>query len=103
MGKLAIWRTIATAFTVAAVVYAIRTKQPSGQLLGVPYEFRIPTWNRLRERFWNPEDARIFTPHVFGVGWSVNVYQLVKRLRGGGDEDLGARLPQGPREQSELE
>ena len=103
MGKRAIWRTIATAFTVATIVYAIRTKQPSGQFLRVPYEFRIPTWRRFRERFWNPEDARIFTPQVFGVGWSVNVFQLVKLLRGDKDEDLSARRPQGPRGQSELE
>ena len=103
MGKRGIWRTFATAFTVATVVYAIRTKRPSGEFLRVPYEFRIPTWSRFRERFWNREDTRIFTPQVFGVGWSVNVFQLVKRLRGDRDEDLGARLPQEPRGQSELD
>lgn len=50
-----------------------------GAVLGVPYDFRAPTPTILRERFWNPDDARIFTPHVFGVGWSVNLAQLLRR------------------------
>jgi uncharacterized membrane protein len=33
-----------------------------------------------RERFWNAEDPRIFTPKVFGWGWSINFYQVVRRL-----------------------
>lgn len=82
MRKLgALMRTLMTAFTVATVIYAFRTKQPSGRFLRVPYDFRFPTLQRFRERFWNPDDPRIFTPHFFGVGWSVNVYQVRKRLR----------------------
>ena len=78
---LAVFRVVATAFTVAAVVYAIRTKEPSGRFLGVPYEFRFPTLERVRERLWNPGDPRILTPHVFGVkGWSLNLYQVVRLL-----------------------
>ena len=76
MGRMSTWRTITTAFTVAAIVYAIRTKQPEGTFLKVPYDFRMPTLHRLRERFWNPDDPRIFIPHFFGVGWSLNLYQL---------------------------
>ena len=67
MGRPSIWRTLVTAFTVATIVYAIRT--------------RLPTVQRVRERFWNPDDPRVFTPHIFGVGWSVNLYQVVRRLR----------------------
>jgi uncharacterized membrane protein len=31
------------------------------------------------ERWWNPNDERVLTPHVFGVGWSLNLYQLKRR------------------------
>ena len=90
------WRTVAVAFVVATVVYAVRTRQPAGTFLKVPYDFRMPTLQRLRDRVWNPEDSRIFTPRFFGIGWSVNVYQLMRRVRGyqgGGSE---ARRLQGP-------
>lgn len=38
----------------------------------VPYDFRLPTPERFRQAWWNPDDERIFTPHAFGVGWSIN-------------------------------
>jgi hypothetical protein len=47
-----------------------------GRIGFVPYDFRPPTVERLRERLWNPNDPRIFTPHVWGVGWTINFYQL---------------------------
>ena len=78
----AIVRIATTAFTVAAVVYAIRTRRPAGQLLSVPYDFRMPTVERLRRRLWNPDDRRLITPQAFGIGWSVNAYELMRRLRG---------------------
>ncbi len=53
--------------------------EKQGNVLGVPYDFRPPTYRRLKERMWNPDDERIFTPHVAGIGWSVNLYQLRKR------------------------
>ncbi|WP_166349000.1 DUF5808 domain-containing protein [Phytoactinopolyspora limicola] len=46
----------------------------------IPYDLRPPTANRLRERLWAPDDERLFTPHVFGIGWSVNVGRLARRL-----------------------
>jgi hypothetical protein len=53
-----------------------------GELAGlVPYELRPPTLGRVRERWWNPRDERILTPHVFGVGWSVNVGRIVELAR----------------------
>ena len=51
-----------------------------GELLGAPYDFRPPTLDRLRERCWNPDDPRLLAPHVFGWGWSVNLYTLARRL-----------------------
>ncbi len=54
-----------------------------GTILGIPYEFRVPTLSRLRERIWNPDDPRIFTPHIFGVGWTINLPSLRKRSEPG--------------------
>lgn len=50
-----------------------------GTLLGVPYDFRKPTWKRMKKRVWNPDDARIFTSRSVGIGWDINFYQLKKR------------------------
>lgn len=48
----------------------------TGRVAGIPYDFRWPTPSRLRERWWNPR-AGLFTPHTFGVGWSINLYRLL--------------------------
>jgi hypothetical protein len=52
----------------------------TGKFLGVPYDLRWPTWSVIKERSWNPKDHRIFTPHVFGWGWSINFYEVARRL-----------------------
>jgi hypothetical protein len=52
-----------------------------GRVAGVPYDFRPPTRDRLRERLWNPDDERIVTPRAFGIGWTINVYQLRRRAQ----------------------
>jgi len=41
----------------------------------VPYDFRPPTWQRIRDAYWNPESDRLFSDRVFGVGWAVNLYR----------------------------
>ena len=74
-------RAIASIFTFGAVIYDVKTRQSHGTYLGVPFEFRVPTRRRFKERLWNPDDSRVFTPHLFGVGWSLNAYQLARRLR----------------------
>ncbi len=51
-----------------------------GRVLGVPYEFRPPTPARIRQRLWNPDDERVVVPHIWGVGWTVNLYQLRRRV-----------------------
>ena len=52
-----------------------------GRVGVVPYDFRFPTIKRIKDAFWNPEDTRIFTPHVFGIGWAVNLFALVDKIR----------------------
>jgi len=81
-------RTIALAGGVGLVAAAVGTelrKPPRkrtwhGRIAGVvPYDFRVPTVRRVRSRWWNPADRRLFTPRAFGVGWAVNLARLVRR------------------------
>ncbi len=48
-----------------------------GRIMGIPYDFRWPTIERIREKVWNKSTSRILTPHLFGVGWSINFYPLL--------------------------
>jgi hypothetical protein len=47
----------------------------------VPYDFRLPTLDRLKDSYWNPYESRVFTPTVLGLGWAVNFYSLLENLR----------------------
>ena len=63
--RLAKW--VAIGLTVAAVVQELRTpadeREWNGTVAGfVPYDFRMPTQDRVRERLWNPESPRVFSP-----------------------------------------
>ena len=95
MGLLKRWRAVAGLFAVATVIHAVRSSKSHGTFMGVPFEFRPPTPRRVKERWWNREDGRVFTPHVFGVGWSVNLPALstrLKAIRSRGDEDQGGSV-----------
>ena len=47
----------------------------------VPYDLRPPTLERFRERVWNPESEHLVSPHVFGVGWTLNLGRVVALAR----------------------
>ena len=49
----------------------------------VPYDFRPPTPRRVRARLWDPE-GRLFTPHLFGVGWTLNLGRVFRWAAGRG-------------------
>jgi len=51
-----------------------------GAVLGIPYDFRLPTAQRIRERLWDPASGRLLTPNVFGIGYSLNFGALARRL-----------------------
>lgn len=52
-----------------------------GRVAGViPYDFRIPTLQRLRDAYWDPSSERVFSDHVFGVGWAVNIPVAARKL-----------------------
>jgi hypothetical protein len=44
----------------------------------VPYEFRPPSVERLRQAYWAPDEPHVFTGTPFGVGWSINVGRLMR-------------------------
>lgn len=68
--------------TLVVIAFAATRRQKVGIWAGIPYDWRWPTPAVIRERFWNPADARIFTPKVFGWGWSINIPALLQRLGG---------------------
>ena len=52
-----------------------------GKVAGfVPFDFRMPTMERLKETYWNPYDRRVFIPEVFGIGWAINFYRLLENM-----------------------
>jgi Family of unknown function (DUF5808) len=75
----------ALAVTVAAIVEQLRLPAEQrtweGRVGGlVPYDFRMPTLERAKSRWWNPDDDRVFVPTVFGVGWTLNAARLGRML-----------------------
>lgn len=74
---------------VAAVVKELRKPADERTWNGtvaavVPYDFRVPTLDRAKERLWNPEASSFVSPRVFGVGWTLNVgkvWALVQEKR----------------------
>ena len=53
----------------------------TGRFLGIPYDWRPLSRARLKERWWNPNDRRLWTPKAFGWGYDLNSYELARRLR----------------------
>jgi hypothetical protein len=75
-------RLVTIALAVAAVVKELRTprdeREWNGVVVGfVPYDFRVPTAERIMERVWDPDGPRLINPRVFGVGWTLNIGKLV--------------------------
>jgi Family of unknown function (DUF5808) len=73
--------------TLAAVAQELNKpegqRQWHGRIAGVPYDFRFPTPQRFRNAYWNPNDPRIFTDRVVGIGWAINFARLIPRLQEG--------------------
>ncbi|MGH2821265.1 MAG: DUF5808 domain-containing protein [Actinomycetota bacterium] len=67
----------------AAVAQELRKPEDerewNGRVAGfVPYDFRVPTVERIRERLWEPQQKRLVAPQVFGVGWSMNLGRVAR-------------------------
>ncbi|MGH2489930.1 MAG: hypothetical protein ACRDF9_00340 [Candidatus Limnocylindria bacterium] len=83
LGKLI--RTLAW-MAFAAAIYQELRKPPeartwNGKVAGVvPYDFRVPTLDRLRAAYWDPDSDQIFSENVFGVGWAVNIPVAARKV-----------------------
>lgn len=71
---------------VVGAVYTELRKPPAertwhGRLLGaIPYDFRIPTLDSIRQAYWNPRSPKIFTDRPLGIGWAINIPTALRRL-----------------------
>lgn len=52
----------------------------TGRFLGMPYDWRPPTRERVRRRWWNADDHRLLTPKAFGWGYALNLHEVARRL-----------------------
>ena len=73
-------RFAAFGLVVAAVATELSKPAPErtweGRLFSiVPYDFRPPTWKRIRDAYWNPRSDHLFSDRVFGVGWAINLHR----------------------------
>jgi hypothetical protein len=96
-------RFAAFALVAAAVATELAKPEPErtweGRVFGmVPYDFRPPTWQRIRDAYWNPNSDHLLSDRVFGVGWSVNLHRAKTLLEAafgrlmGTHEDLSIRM-----------
>jgi hypothetical protein len=78
-------RTFAWVALVAAIYQELK-KPPEertwqGKVAGVvPYDFRVPTLERFREAYWDPETDRVFSDKVVGVGWAINIPVAMRKV-----------------------
>jgi hypothetical protein len=73
-------RFAAFGLVIAAVATELAKPEPErtweGRVFGVvPYDFRPPTWQRIRDAYWNPNSDHLLSDRVFGVGWAINLHR----------------------------
>ena len=78
-------KLLAAGLAIAAVIKELRLPKEErtwhGVLAGfVPYDFRMPTVDRIKNTFWDPAGA-IVVDRVFGIGWTINLGAVVARVR----------------------
>ncbi|MEA2644739.1 MAG: hypothetical protein QOG08_1765, partial [Chloroflexota bacterium] len=102
MGTLRGIRRLVRLSAVVLVVGAVATElaKPEeernwhGRVLGVvPYDFRVPSWDKIRDAYWNPSSDSLFSDRVFGVGWAINLYRAKEILAAGFERLMGTPPP----------
>ena len=88
MGKEWFVRLIqATVITITIAAVCQELEKPKeerhwhGKLGIIPYDFRLPTLERFKESYWNPDSESIFTKEAWGIGWAVNFHALLEKMR----------------------
>ncbi len=77
-----IWRMVLAIVGIVAIVQELRKPSEERTWHGkvadlIPYDFRMPTVERIRDTYWNPDGPTI-TGKAFGVGWAFNFGSLTK-------------------------
>src|SRR3981081_2675646 len=102
MGTLRGVRRLVRFTAVALVVGAVATElaKPEeernwhGRVLGVvPYDLRFPSWDKIRDAYWNPSSDSLFSDRVFGVGWAINLHRAKTLLEAGFERLMGMPPP----------
>lgn len=91
-------RFVTFGLVVAAVATELAKPGPErtwqGRVFGlVPYDFRPPTWTRIRDAYWNPRSEKLFSDRVFGVGWAVNLYRAKTLMEAAYGRLMGSKEP----------
>ena len=97
---VALLRNLFLLTAIAAVYKELRTPPAqrtwNGRLFGVvPYDFRVPSLDRLREAYWNKDTDAVLTDRPLGVGWAVNLPPLLRRAGLMSERRPAARSTQG--------
>lgn len=83
-GLAGLWKFVLGIIGVVAIVQELRKPAEQrtwhGKVGFVPYDFRIPTVERMRDTYWNP-DGPLISGRAWGVGWAPNL-GAVKKLLG---------------------
>jgi hypothetical protein len=78
-----IWSTLVAILLSAAIRDQLRRPLEErtwhGTVFGIPYDLRFPTFDRLRDAFWNKNTPQLLVPQAFGIGWTINFYPLLHR------------------------
>jgi hypothetical protein len=81
----------ALALLAAAVVRELNIPRDQrtwhGRVLGVPYDLRRPTLRRVQASWWAPDDPRLVTPRVLGVGWNLNLGRIAALIKAWSSKD----------------
>jgi hypothetical protein len=76
------WKLLVVMAALAGPPLALRAlgRPLAGSLLGIPYDFRLPTIDRAKRALWDPSSDRLLLPHLYGWGYSPNLHALGRRL-----------------------
>lgn len=87
-----LWRLLLAIIGVIAIVKELRKPKEErtwhGEVSVFPYDFRLPTVDRVRETYWNP-DGPFISGKVFGVGWAPN-FGVLARMFGEAEDKTAA-------------
>jgi hypothetical protein len=65
-----------------------------GRIGIIPYDFRVPTLDQIRDTYWNPDSEVLFSSRVFGIGWGVNFAHLLRVINELRDQARAMRIEQ---------